>query len=173
MTTGLASKRLGNQIEELYAKLFIQLGFTFCKMTRLASKLHDNAKIDLMFIPFNIQIKGGKQRNLNAGKELQSMDSSIKLMFPPKDEVFSKPLILIHHEESLEDLGVPMKLRKIPANQNVFMSLTQFNKFKAQNAELKYDTIKEWKFDTSSEFKTIVHMTFEVFKKEIIQKLYM
>lgn len=167
ISLGKINKARGHNAEKYYAEVFRNIGYTLCETSRLANKLqHDNAKIDLIEIPFNVQIKAGKQRRLNAGNELFLMHTSISAMFPQEDEVFSKPLILILHEH------VELNLERQESNQKVFMSLTQFNSFLGRNSKLKYDNLKSWKFDTTSEFKDIVSMTFEVFKKEIILKLY-
>lgn len=163
---GKTNKRMGSNAERLYAIIFRELGFSFCETSRFGSKKHDNAKIDLVYIPFNIQIKAGKQQNMNAGKELLSMYSMIHAMFPPGDEVFTKPSLLIHHEH------IGRGKKRLPEHQKVYMSLKQFNKFKKLNPKLKFDTKKEFKFDLKSEFKVIVCMNFESFKDEVILKLY-
>lgn len=167
MGLGQTNKRKGSNAERYYAKVFRELGFTFCATSRLASKLHDNAKIDLINIPFNLQIKAGKQSGLNAGRELFMMHSCIHTMFPKDHEVFKKPLILVHYKE-VEEGGY----RRTPEHEIIYMSLEQFNKFKELTPTLTYDTIKVFKFDMELEFKTMVSMTFEVFKNEIILKQY-
>lgn len=166
MGLGATNKRKGSNAERLYAIKFREMGFSFCETSRLASKKHDNAKIDLMYIPFNIQVKAGKQKNMNPGKELFFMKTCIDTMFPRGDEVFSKPLVLIHYEE------VGRGHKRLPQNEKVFMSLEQFNKFKVMSPELEYNGIKSFKFDLQSEFKDIVNMTFEDFKEKIILKHY-
>ena len=52
----------------------------------------------------------------------------------------------------------------------VYMSLIQFDAFRSQNRNLEYLCMKEFKFDLNSEFKTIVGMTLEHFKEEVILK---
>lgn len=167
MGLGKTNKRMGSNAERYYAKGFRELGFTFCQTSRLASKLHDNAKIDLINIPFNLQIKAGKQKGLNAGKELFSMFSCMNSMFPQDHEVFKKPLLLVHYKKVEEGA-----YRRTPEHEIVFMSLTQFNKFKEMNPDFSYTGIKEFRFEFESEFKVMVNMTFEVFKNEIILKHY-
>lgn len=164
---GKINKARGHAAEKLYANIFRELGYASCETSRLANKLqHDNAKIDLVGLPFNVQIKAGKQRRLNAGNELFLMHTAISAMFPQTDEVFNKPLILILHEY-VED-----GMTRQESNQKVFMSLRQYNEFLQMNSNFHYDTLKSWKFNSTSEFRDIVSVTFEVFKREIILKLY-
>lgn len=166
MGVGAKNKRKGSTAERYYAKFFRDLGFTFCETSRFVSKKHDNAKIDLMYIPFNLQIKAGIQRNMSPGKELFMMASSITSMFPLEDEVHKKPCILIHYKQ-----GTP-GVKRTPDMEVVYMSMIQFDVFRNKSRELKYDYLKEYKFDLQSEYKTIVGMTLEHFKNEVILKQY-
>ena len=161
---GVTNKRKGSNAERYYAQTFRDLGFEYCKTSRLGSKLHDNAKIDLIFIPYNIQIKAGKQKNMNAGKELLMLKSSIMEFFPPTHEVHTNPILLIHYEE------VGRGKRRLPENEKVYMSMKQFEHFRNKNSLFAYDSLKELKLDITSEFKIIVCMTFEHFKEQIILK---
>ena len=51
---GTNNKRKGSNAERFYAKIFRDLGFDKCITSRQGSRLHDNAGIDLMFLPYNI-----------------------------------------------------------------------------------------------------------------------
>lgn len=166
MGLGATNKRKGSSAERYYAKYFRELGFPFCETARFGSKKHDNAKIDLLYIPFNVQIKAGVQKNMNPGKELFMMATSIIAMFPPEDEVSKRPCLLIHYKQG--KLGV----RRTPEMELVYMSLQQFNIFKEKSPNLSYFSLKEFKFDLQSEFKTIVGMTLNHFKEEVILKQY-
>lgn len=167
MGVGKTNKRKGSNAERYYAKFFRELGHEFCGTSRAVSKKHDNAKIDLMYVPFNIQIKAGKQKGMNPGKELFNMFSHIQSMFPKEDEVFKKPLLLFHYKER------PIGTRnRTPDLEMVYMSQQQFEIFQKLNPNFRYDYIKTFKFELQSEFKTIVGMTLETFKNEIILKHY-
>ena len=166
MGLGRTNKRKGSNAERYYRTIFKEIGFTHCETSRFASKLHDNSKIDLVNIPFNIQIKAGKQQGLSPGKELFFLVSSMKAMFPPEDLVFTKPNLLIHYKQ-----GIPGK-KRLPEDEMVYMSEKQFNLFKQMCPDLEYTFMKEYKFDLQSEFKSIVGMTFESFKDKIILKHY-
>lgn len=167
MGRGATNKRKGSNAERHYAKIFRDLGFDFCETSRFVSKKHDNAKIDLMYTPFNIQVKAGIQKNMNPGKELFLMESSINSMFPSEDEVFQKPCLLFHYKQ-----GVKGKKRE-ENSEIVYMSEEQFNFFKKLIPDLEYIDKKSFKFDLNSQFKHIVWMTFEYFKEKIIKTLYL
>lgn len=164
MGVGATNKRKGSTAERYYAKFFRELGFTFCETSRFGSKKHDNAKIDLLYIPFNVQIKAGIQKNMNPGKELFMMSTSISAMFPPEDEVFKRPCILFHYKQ-----GKP-GAKRTPEMEMVYMSMVQFDLFRAKSPNLEYLMLKDFKFDLQSEFKTIVGMTLDHFKSEVILK---
>jgi len=166
MGLGSTNKRKGSTAETYYAKFFRNLGFAFCETSRFVSKKHDNAKIDLMYIPFNLQIKAGVQKNMNPGKELFMMASSIASMFPLEDEVHKKPCLLVHYKQ-----GKP-GVKRTPDMELVYMSLIQYDLFKSENPHLEYQYLKEYKFDLQSEYKTIVGMTLEHFTNEVILKKY-
>jgi len=166
MGIGATNKRKGSTAERYYAKFFRELGFTFCETSRFVSKKHDNAKIDLMYIPFNLQIKVGIQKNMNPGKELFMMATSIASMFPLEDDVHNRPCILFHYKQ-----GKPGS-RRTPDMEMVYMSMIQFLAFQEKSPELTVLSLKEFKFDLDSEFKTIVGMTLDHFKSEVILKQY-
>lgn len=166
MGIGATNKRKGSTAERYYAKFFRELGFNFCETARFGSKKHDNAKIDLLYIPFNVQIKAGVQKNMNPGKELFMMSTCIAAMFPAEDEVFKKPCILFHYKQ-----GKP-GARRTPDMEIVYMSMTQFLAFQEKSPELTCLSLKEFKFDLDSEFKTVVGMTLDHFKEQVIIKQY-
>lgn len=97
---GKTNKRKGSDAERYYARIFREdLGFTHCKTSRLGSKLHDDAGIDLIFIPLNIQIKAGKQVGLNPGKELTYMQNRMTELFPESSLEHDYPKLVIHKKE--------------------------------------------------------------------------
>jgi len=89
----------GHNAERKYAKIFKELGYAFCKTSRYASRLHDDAGIDLVNVPINIQIKAGKQRGMNISTVLQYVKDRIKELFPPNSVEAVYPTILIHEKE--------------------------------------------------------------------------
>ena len=123
---GKTSKRKGSDAERLYAKRFRELGFTHCKTSRLGSKLHDNAGIDLIFLPFNVQIKAGYNRGLNHSKELEYIEEKMKLLFPPSSIEHNLPKILIHRKN--KEKG---KRSRSPYEEIVSMTWEDFKKILA------------------------------------------
>lgn len=97
---GRANKRKGSNAERLYAKRFREdLGFKHCKTSRFGSKMHDDAGIDLIFLPFNVQIKAGYARGLNYSKELKYLEDKMEELFPPSSVEHSLPKLLIHRKD--------------------------------------------------------------------------
>lgn len=95
------SKNKGNTAEREFAKRFQELGFTFCKTSRLASRLLDNSDIDLSGLPLNVQIKSGyKGVRPKIDEVFLAMKENLKNNFPPGDQVHSLPKVLIHKLDS-------------------------------------------------------------------------
>lgn len=170
---GKANKRLGSTIERLYVNIFKQeLGYEFCATSRLKSRALDNAKIDIADIPYNIQVKAGKQKGMNPGKELMLMKTAMQEIFPEDNPVHENPCLLIHHKvissSERSEKGLPKERQE---NESlVYMTLEQFNKFKKAYPHLKYKSSKDFKaVNDKSEYKTIVCMTFEYFKFNILK----
>ena len=163
MTIGNTNREKGHKVERIYAAFFRKLGFSQCFTSRWKSRIHDNAKIDLIGIPFNIQIKAGRHKNLSVGKELFLMDACIKANFDSTHEDYNKPRLLLHRYDS-------MGRKRTPEMEIIYMSKNQFEIFKEMNPNLEYDTLKESKYETKSEFKYIVSMTLKYFAEEIISK---
>lgn len=166
---GKKNKSLGSRIERLYANFFRDLDpkFDKCVTARLGSRLMDNCKIDIINIPFNIQIKAGVHKNLSPGKELINMKTMIEKSFLPDESVHSKPCLLIHHK--IAESGKKRTLE----DSMVFMSLIQFDVWRNQVKDLEYTQMKAYKFDLQSEFKTMVAMPFDYFVEKIVKPLYL
>lgn len=96
---GAYSKRKGSNAERHYVKEFKALGYKHCKTSRFGSKLHDNAGIDLLFIPYNVQIKAGYARGLNYGVELKYLEDQMKELFPETSIEHSLPKVVIHRKD--------------------------------------------------------------------------
>lgn len=166
-STGSTNRTKGHVAERYYVNIFKELGFSYCVSARLGSRLYDNAKIDLINLPLNIQVKAGIQKGMNPGKELYSMNCIIKDVFPPHDAVHTFPKFVIHKKEV--EKGV---YRRGPEHEIVYMSKAQFMTYLEDNPNIPTIFEKVYKYNVSSEFSHIIGMTFEVFKEEIIKKLY-
>lgn len=130
VSQGVTNKRKGSDAERYYAKAFREVGFTHCKTSRLGSKLHDDAGIDLIFLPFNVQIKAGKQTGLNPSRELDYMKNRMLELFPSTSLEQKYPRVLIHKKEVGKG-----KLRT-DSDELVFMTFEDFIKLISK--------IKEW-----------------------------
>ena len=128
---GKINKRKGSDAERHYAKIFREdLGFTHCKTARMGSKLHDDAGIDLIFIPLNIQIKAGKQVGLNPSKELNYMQDRMSELFPKTSLEHNYPKLVIHKKE------VGQGKKRSEFDEIVFMTFKDFVKI--------IKKVKEW-----------------------------
>jgi len=120
---GKRNRTIGHNAERLYAKEFRELGYSHCVTSRQGSRLHDDAGIDLIFIPFNVQIKAGKQRGLNPITELKSMEQKIKERFPETNPELSQPNMVILKKE----VGRGTKRSKY--DEVVIMAFEDFKEF--------------------------------------------
>jgi len=128
---GRTNKRKGSDAERYYAKIFREeLGFTHCKTSRMGSKLHDDAGIDLIFVPFNIQIKAGYDKGLNPSKELKYIEDKMALLFPPSSIEHSLPKILIHRKN--KEKG---RRSRIPYDDIVSLTFEDFIKILNYNMD--------------------------------------
>jgi hypothetical protein len=117
--SGKYSRTKGHTAEREFAKRFRDLGFTFCKTARLASQLTDYSDIDLWGLPFNVQVKSGYERSRPKADEVfKGMKESLKLHFPPGDQIHSLPKILIHKLDSYQ-----------PEHELVTMTWKDFEEF--------------------------------------------
>lgn len=99
MSKGRTNKRKGSNAERFYAKAFKSLGFSHCVTSRFGSRQHDDAGIDLINLPFNVQIKAGKHKGMNISAVLSDIKSRFPRMFPKTASEHDMPLILIHRKD--------------------------------------------------------------------------
>lgn len=92
---GKASRNKGHRAEVEYAARFRELGYIYCKTAREGSRLLDSCGIDLINIPYNVQIKSGyKQNRAKADREFKKMKEELKKNFGDDISVH-KPRLLI------------------------------------------------------------------------------
>lgn len=172
----------GHAGEQLYAKLFRELGYTFCKTSRQASRLLDDAGIDLAFIPFNVQLKTGFHKGLNPVKLLANMREKIVELFPPEDNVHQNPCIVIHRNQ------IGRGHKRVAEDDLVFMLGSTFDEINNKHGAgpISYHVLdakqkRGWTYksillDNKKEnvikvichtYKKLVIMSFEDFKKII------
>ena len=86
----------------MWAKTMRDIGYLFCKTTRQASRLLDSCKIDLAFIPYNIQCKN-VQANINYKDLILSIKTSLLENYPEDDPIFDNPIIIAHKRGRLPE----------------------------------------------------------------------
>ena len=163
----------GHNGERIYCNLFKDMGYTFCKTSRQASRLLDDAGIDLAFIPYNVQLKTGFHKALNPIALLKNMREKIVEFFPPEDVVHFNPCIVIHRNQ----IGPGKK--RVPNDDLVFMKPTTFRDLYTLNNPYSYISNEKggskrgWTYRTAleelsgSSIKVLIH----TIKKEKIYVL--
>lgn len=96
---GATNRTKGHNGERHYVNIFKELGFDKCVTSRYGSRQHDDAAIDLINIPINVQIKVGKQTGLKPVSVLADMSERIKEKFPSNYPEHDYPKIIIHRKE--------------------------------------------------------------------------
>jgi len=93
------NRRKGHNAERYYVQIFKEL-FPECQTSRYASRMLDDAGVDIAELPLLVQIKAGLQKGLKPVDILQNINSKIP---NSKKEL---PKLCIHHKQ-----GVPGKKR--------------------------------------------------------------
>ena len=119
---GSTVRRKGFNAEREYARLFRELGFPLCKTSRYGSKLHDDAGIDLINLPLNVQIKAGRQQGLHIPNLIAELKLRIKSMFPRTALEQTNLMVIIHHRDGKR--GIP----RAETDSIVSMTFTDFCK---------------------------------------------
>lgn len=119
---GKTNKRKGSAAERTYAQEFRDIGYKHCKTSRLGSKMLDACGIDLIFIPFNVQVKAGYAKGLNYGKELLYLTDRMNEILPETSLEHTYPRILIHRK----DVGAGNK--RTAESELVVMTFEDFKK---------------------------------------------
>jgi hypothetical protein len=158
MGKGKTNRTKGHNAERYYAKVFRELGFTYCKTSRLSSRMLDNCKVDLAFLPFNIQIKGGKHKGLKPSKVLSQMKKLIEENYPPYEEIRRRICIVIHRKAIYS---------KYNDEDSVYITKNTLCNLLLRVPTLRYtETIIDKNF--SNEFREIVRLDFKEFKGKVV-----
>ncbi len=155
----------GHAAERLYAQEFRDLGWPMCKTCRETSRLKDNCKIDLDFIPFNVQVKAGIQKGMKPNAIFTLMDTLLTENFPKEDPIHELPKILIHKKP----VGRGKKTK--PEHQLVYFRRVDFAKIhskKLQESAIIHDISLVFSFCISI-IDELVCMTWIDFKKLLTQ----
>lgn len=112
----------GHNAEREYAQAFRELGHEFCITSREGSRIHDSAGIDLINVPFNVQIKAGYDRGLNIKNVIEYTKTRVIELFQPGKEEHELPTIVIHRK------SVGRGKRRQECDDLVYMSFKDFEK---------------------------------------------
>lgn len=94
------NRKKGHDLERQVANDLKNI-FPYVKTSRAASKLLDDCKIDLAFIPFLVQCKAGYERNRpKYEEEFVEMKKQIALHYPETDNIHRSPFVLVHKLDS-------------------------------------------------------------------------
>ncbi len=111
----------GHNAERYFAKVFREeLGFIDCKTTRYSSRELDDLKIDLVNLPFNVQIKAGIQKSLKVEFLILEIKKLLKQRNRP--DLLEKPLIIIHKKDGIKGF------KREETQEMVYMSFNDFKK---------------------------------------------
>ena len=132
---GANNKRKGSNAERYYVNLFKEMGYDKCVTARYGSRIHDDAGIDLINIPFNVQIKAGKQKGLNPVSTLIDIKGRIERMFPKENREHDYPTILIHKKE------VGKGKKRTEFDEVVIMTFSDFKKLIKKE---KVENVNHW-----------------------------
>lgn len=167
MGRGKTNKRKGSDAERYFATLFKEMGFEKCITARLGGRIYDNAGIDLINIPLNIQIKGGVQKGMIPGLVLQNMREQIDILFPKDSEIVQYPLFVIHR---------PKIYKNTCSDDKVYFTLEDLKRLQLRFTEISIGSeqfLQSRSKKLYGEFKNIIVVSFETFQREVLSKFLM
>lgn len=90
------NRNKGNSMERDLAKIFRErFNYPFCKTSRQASRMLDACKVDLAFIPYNVQSKCVKA-SIKYQEVFEEMQSELDKNYPPTDPQRNYPKLIFH-----------------------------------------------------------------------------
>lgn len=90
------NRRKGHNLERRIVNKLKELGWDKARTSRQASRLLDDSKVDIAFVPFNIQCKKGYERGINYSAVLQEVVKALAENFPEDDKQQTYPIIIVH-----------------------------------------------------------------------------
>jgi hypothetical protein len=96
------NRTAGHNYERDICNYFKSIGFTKCKTSRQASRLLDDNKIDLAYLPFNVQCKYVNSP-INYTTLLKEINTSIKTNLEDRVQY---PTIIFHKRKNKDSLVV-------------------------------------------------------------------
>lgn len=81
---GKTNRNKGNNYERELAKTFRNMGYSYCKTSRQASRLYDDSGFDLWGLPYLIQAKCGYEKSrIKPDVQFRKMNENLIKNFPP------------------------------------------------------------------------------------------
>jgi hypothetical protein len=95
MSNGKRNREVGHRYERKWAKIFRQLGYSYCKTSRQASRLLDDCGVDLAFIPYLFQCKHVAS-GINYSKLIKDIETNVQEHLPPSSPEQKYPVVVAH-----------------------------------------------------------------------------
>lgn len=92
---GTTNRNKGHDFERQWARTMRDIGYIYCKTSRQASRLLDACKVDLAFVPYNIQCKNVKA-NINYIDLIKTIKETLVNNYPEDDPILDNPIIIAH-----------------------------------------------------------------------------
>lgn len=90
------NRKKGHDLERQVANDLKPL-FPYVKTSRAASRLLDNCKVDLCYVPLLVQCKAGYKRDRpKYEEEFANMKEQIALHYPIENPIHKAPFIMVH-----------------------------------------------------------------------------
>ncbi len=96
---GKRNRRVGFDLERRITKRFRDSGYGYAKTSRQASRLLDDSKVDIAFVPFLVQCKKGYKHGLNYTNIILEIKQKIKENFPPDSKEHNYPCLIFHDKD--------------------------------------------------------------------------
>jgi hypothetical protein len=90
----------GHRYERWWANIFKDLGWEKCITARQGSRIMDDSGIDLINIPYNMQLKYGYPRGINYKTLFDSIDACKEKNFMDDDKVHAYPTVIAHKKST-------------------------------------------------------------------------
>jgi hypothetical protein len=92
-----SNRTKGQNYERRLVHIFKSFGFLFAKTSRLASRLLDNCKVDLVGVPFIIQAKAGYPKKRPKFDVIsRQIKEELNKHFPKEHVIHDFPIVLCH-----------------------------------------------------------------------------
>jgi hypothetical protein len=118
---GSRNRTAGHNLERTVAKKFRDSGYEYAKTSRQASRLLDDSKVDIAFVPYLVQCKKGYPKGLNYTNILLEIKEAIQMNFPPDEKVHEYPCVIIH------DKGKKTEEKLVVMEESTFWDLIKLN----------------------------------------------